>query len=84
MSLKALARAVLDRNQQGNSPETSWRKQGNFGGVKPAKKFPLKLTYVACMDCANLDGDYCKAWNDYPTAVEYECRLCKKFVRREL
>ena len=84
MSLKALARAVLDRNQQGNSQETTWQIHGNFGAQKEAKKFPLKLTYVACMNCANLDGDYCKAWNDYPTAIEYECRLCKKFVRREL
>ncbi len=84
MGLKALAHAVLERNQVGNSPETTRQFSGNFGGAKPVKKFPLKLTYVACMNCANLDGDYCKAWNDYPTAVEYECRLCKKFVRREL
>ena len=84
MSLKALARAVLERNNVGNTQETTRQFHGNFGVQKEAKKFPLKLTYVACMDCANLDGDYCKAWNDYPTAVEYECRLCKKFVRREL
>ena len=62
MGLKALAHAVLERNQLGNSPETTGQKQGNFRGVKPAKKFPLKLNYVACVNCTNLEKCYCSAW----------------------
>jgi len=85
MSLKALAKAVLERNQQRNTQETTRQYYGNLGVQKEAKKFPpIKLTYVACIDCANLDGGYCKAWKRHPDAVEYECRLCKRFVQAKI
>ena len=84
MSLKALAKAVLKRNQQGNKQETTRQYSGNLGVQNEAKKFPPKLTYVACIDCANLnDEGYCKAWKHHPDAPAYECRFCKQFVSKE-
>ena len=79
MGLKALAHAALERNQLGNSPETTGQKQGNFEGVKPAKKFPDEFKHVACIKCANLEDGYCKAWGHRPEVPEYEIRLCNKF-----
>jgi hypothetical protein len=79
MGLKALAHAVLERNQAGNSQETTGRKQGNFRGVKPVKKFPDAFKYVACVNCTNLEKGYCTAWGHRPDVPEYEIRLCNKF-----
>jgi hypothetical protein len=80
MGLKALAHAVLERNQLGNSPETTGRKQGNFRGVKPVKKFPDAFKYVACVNCTNLKKGYCSAWLYKPQVPEFPIRLCKKYI----
>lgn len=40
-SIKALANAVLQRNQQGNQVETKAKTNGNFGGKNEGKSFPI-------------------------------------------
>tara|TARA_B100001964_G_scaffold244234_1_gene324884 strand:- start:710 stop:979 length:270 start_codon:yes stop_codon:yes gene_type:complete len=40
ISLKALARKVLERNQKGNHGETNIKTDGNFRGKNESKSFP--------------------------------------------
>ena len=82
MTLKVLARAVLERNHAGNNVETNCDLQGNFRGKNEGNKFPEKFKYVSCIKCNHLDKGYCKAWGHKPDFPDNEVRLCGKYLEK--